>query len=159
MTINLNYCPDWIFDIVLSEASKEYIAEVAPLYQIGMKFSDGLSINYQKVHYQEIISGIEEYLRFLFEINITSEAYRILNDFSFYRSNYKSINSKRRKQLFFRDIEAGEEKKNYTIKTSLRNFKAYVFSHRAMISPVAPKGWKLENETKIEKLNNIIYKK
>jgi hypothetical protein len=139
----MSHCPEWIFDAVASQVANEYLAQEMPIRSIAKKYSDGLSEKYHSVSVEEIETVSEEMIRALDEVNAEGEAVTLLNSYTFFRIVYEGNNNKRKMKPLFGSVDAPTPSKNYNIDSSVKRFKAYLFSVRSSVAVLAPSSWKL----------------
>ena len=142
----MTFCPDWVYEIAVTRSTQEYLATDVPLFAIAGKYSDGLSEKYAAVGKEEINEASEQVLHFLSEVNAGEDAVTFLNGFVYFKYNYLAFNKPRKLSPMFGAADDPEKIKAYTGELSVKHFKAYVFGLRSNSAPVAPAGWRLENE-------------
>lgn len=139
----MSYCPEWIFDAAASQVANEYLTQEMPMRNFAKKYSEGLSEKYSQVAAEEIEMVSEEMIRALDEVNADDEAVNLLNSYTFFRLVYEGNSIKRKMKPLFGTVDAPTSTKNYDIDTSMKRFRAYLFSVRSSVAVLAPPGWRL----------------
>lgn len=154
----MSYCPEWIFDAVASQVANEYLTQEMPMRNFAKKYSEGLSEKYNQVSVEEIEEISEEMIRALDEVNADEEAVTLLNSYSFFRLVYEGNNIKRKMKPLFGTVDAPTSIKNYGIDSSMKRFRAYLFSVRSSVAVLAPHSWKMSTFEDLPFLKKIAEK-
>lgn len=151
----MNYCPDWIFDACTSRAAQDFLTLEMPLNAVGKKYAGGLSEVYTEVRLEEIVAGAEDIVRFLAEVDAGDASADILRGFTYYRVKFEGLNKPRKLKSMFSSADDAVKEKKYSAEEAVKKFKAYVFAVRSDSAPIAPAGWKIEDETELEHLSAV----
>lgn len=151
----MSFCPDWIFDAAMARAAEEFLAGALPLNTISKKYGDGLSEKYDEVRPEELSGGIESVVRFLAEVEAGDEAVNFLRGFCFFRLHFEGTNKPRKLKILFGNADDPVKSKLYSAEETLKKLKAYVFALRSNSSPLAPAGWRIEDEVDLQHLSDL----
>jgi len=154
----MTYCPNWIFDAVCAQVANEFISQDLPLRTLAKKYTDGLADKYAPIAAEEIEATAEEFIRALDEVKVESEAVPLLNSYCYFRILYESNNVKRKMKPLFGSVDAPVTAKEYSVDTSTKRFKAYLFSLRSSVAVQAEPGWKLSTFDDLPFLRDIAAK-
>ena len=152
------YCPDWIFDIVCAEIASLFIKNDVALTLGAGKYASGLSEEYKELSGDEIELSAEAMVRVLGEIEAGEHAVSLLEGFSYFRLHYSFQGVKRNLKPMFGNAWAGIKEKEYSVETTPKRFKAYLFAHRSEKAVLAPHNWSLSIQTEIPFLAEIASK-
>lgn len=154
----MTYCPNWIFDAVCAQVASEFISQDLPLRTLAKKYADGLADKFAPITPEEIEQTAEEFIRALDEVKVESEAVNLLNSYCYFRILYESNNVKRKMKPLFGSVDAPVSSKEYSVDTSTKRFKAYLFSLRSSVAVQAEPGWKLNTFDELPFLRDIAAK-
>ena len=149
------YCPDWIFDIVSSEVAILYLKNDVSLSMGAAKYASGLSDEYEEFSSDEVELLAEDMIRLLGELDAGEAAVTLLTGFSYFRMCYSMQNVKRNLKPLFGSVASGTKEKDYSVQSSFKRFKAYLFAYRSEKAVLAPSGWSLASQTDVDFLANI----
>lgn len=153
------YCPDWVFDVAAAKTASEFLAGVIGLESCAQKYATGLSEAYKDVTQEKIQLAANEMLAFLSEVEAGDAAVKLLDDFCYGRMYFETANKPRRlKPLFGKLEDPVKAPVPKLAETSVKSFKAYVFSLRSNVAPKPPAGWSLETDEHLVLLPKIVKK-
>jgi len=151
----MQFCPDWIFDAVMARTAEEFLAGELPLNALASKYAKGLSEKYSEVRNDELSQGVEDLVRFLNEVNAGDEAVNFLKGFSYYKLRFEGSNKPRKMKPLFGSVDEPVKVKAYSTEEAVKKFKAYVFALRSNSAPLAPAGWRIEDEGELGHLVDV----
>ena len=151
----MSFCPDWIFDAVMARTAEEFLKGEMPLNALSKKYAEGLSEKYQDVQREELSAGTESIVRFLSEVDAGDVAVSLLTGFSYFRLRFETANKPRKLKSLSGAVDDPVKTKDYSADEAVKKFKAYVFAIRSDSAPVAPVGWRIEEETELQHLVEI----
>jgi len=140
----VSFCPDWVFDIAVSQTAKEFLSSEITINAVSVKYADGLSEKYSPIDKALIEGAAEDLLLFLSEVNAGEEAVEFLNGFSYFKYSYESVNKPRKLTPLFGMADDPVKTIMFSGESALKHFKAYVFGLRSNSAPTAPAGWTLD---------------
>ena len=141
------YCPDWIFDIVCAEVASLYLKNDIALALGAAKYTSAMSGEYESLSGEEIALASEEMIRLLAELEAGDAAVMLLEGFSYFRLTHSFQGVKRNLKPMFGNVASGTKEKEYSSQSSLKRFKAYLFSYRSEKAVLAPTGWSLGTQS------------
>ena len=59
MVIDLNYCPDWIFDVIAASVAAEFLRSPLSLVSISQRFSEGMKGAYNEIDVELLSTSSE----------------------------------------------------------------------------------------------------
>jgi hypothetical protein len=148
------FCPNWLFNIILSQAVYDYIVRDIALFITAKKYISFFSEYYDEMDSDEIVTGAIAFIEFLGEIN-TKDPFLLINHFTY--SIIADIKPNE-KGLFKKDPYEGEDDKNYTPHGAVKEFKVFCYSCRSGLTKKAPLGWDISNEPDLGLITNAIKK-
>ena len=149
------HCPDWIFDIISAEVATLYLKNDVSLQMGAGKYATGLSEQYEEFSSDEVALLAEEMIRLLGELEAGESAVMLLEGFAYFRMVYSFQGVKRNLKPMFGSATSGTKEKEYSVQSSFKRFKAYLFAYRSEKAVVAPSGWSLGSQTDIQFLADI----
>ena len=149
------YCPDWIFDIVCAEVASLFLKNDVALSLGAEKYTSSLSGEYEGLSGDEIAMASEDMIRLLAELDAGEAAVMLLAGFSYFRLTHSFQGVKRNLKPMFGNVASGTKEKEYSSQSSLKRFKAYLFSYRSEKALLAPTGWSLGTQTDIKFLADV----
>jgi hypothetical protein len=152
------YCPEWVFSICSAKTGKDFLTSDSPIISISKKFSNHLSEHYNEVKFEEILDLGEKMLQFLSEIEAGEEAVNYLNNYIHYRVMYESSGNKRKISGFFTSSFDSTKVKDYNSETSLKLFRATIFSIKNNTIIKSPPGWLITDVEDIDWLGEVFEK-
>ena len=150
------YCPDWIYQICIARVASEFLSSELSLLPFAKKYSDGLGKIYNPIDTEAFTAPAEQIVIFLGEIDAGDSAVMILNNYTYFRLYFESLNSPRKLKSMFGNIEDPVKQPLEAAETTLKSLRAYVFGLRSNTVPTAPDGWLLEDDENIPKLTEIV---
>jgi len=151
----MQFCPDWIFDAVMARTGEEFLAGELPLNALASKYAKGLSEKYSEIRNEELSQGVEDLVRFLGEVDAGDEAVNFLRGFSYFKLRFESSNKPRKMKPLFGTVDEPVKARGYTTEETVKKFKAYVFALRSNSAPLAPAGWRIEDENELSHLAGV----
>ena len=149
------HCPDWIFDIISAEVAALYLKNDIALSMGAGKYASGLSGQYEEFSSDEVSLLAEEMIRLLGELQAGESAVMLLEGFAYFRLIYSFQGVKRNLKPMFGSAASGTKEKEYSVQSSFKRFKAYLFAYRSEKAVLAPTGWSLGSQTDIQFLADI----
>ena len=149
------YCPDWIFDIVCAEVASLFLKNDVALSLGAEKYTSSLSGEYEGLSGDEIAMASEDMIRLLAELDAGEAAVMLLAGFSYFRLTHSFQGVKRNLKPMFGNVASGTKEKEYSSQSSLKRFKAYLFSYRSEKALLAPTSWSLGTQTDIKFLADV----
>lgn len=151
------YAPNWVFDIAVMRTAYEFLSSEVGIEAFGKKYSEGLSKVYnQTIAPETFFETAQSILEFLSEIEAGEQAVELINNFTYFRLYNEGLNKPRKMKSMFGTIEDSVKTQDYSAENTIKAFRAYVFGLRSNTVPVAPEGWRLENDEHIDKLKPLI---
>jgi hypothetical protein len=151
------YTANWIFDIAVMRTAYEFLSSEVGIEAFGKKYSEGLGKLYsQPIAPEMLFEPAQSILEFLSEIEAGEEAVELINNFTYFRLYNEGINKPRKMKSMFGTIEDPVKTQDYKAENTIKAFRAYVFGLRSNTVPIAPEGWRLENDDHIDKLKPLI---
>ena len=151
----MQFCPDWIFDAVMARTAEDFLAGDLPLNSLASKYSAGLSEKYSEVRNEELSQGVEDLVRFLGEVEAGDEAVNFLRGFSYFKLHFEGSNKPRKMKPLFGAVDEPVKVKAYATEETVKKFKAYVFALRSNSAPLAPAGWRIEDDNELAHLAEV----
>jgi len=151
----MQFCPDWIFDAVMARTAEEFLAGELPLNALASKYAKGLSEKYSEVRSEELSRGVEDLVRFLGEVDAGDEAVNFLRGFSYFKLRFEGSNKPRKMKPLFGTVDEPVKARAYAAEETVKKFKAYVFALRSNSAPLAPAGWRIEDESELSHLAGV----
>lgn len=152
------FCPEWIYDLAVARTAQEFLNSSMPVTSFANKFSKGLSQSYESISPSEISDPAEEILRFMAKMGFSNTSDEVLQNYIYFKLNFEKAGKPRKMTPMFGSIEAGEKTKEYSPEKVFKDFSIYVYGMRSDAIPIAPIGWRLENDTHIKNFIEIIKK-
>ena len=152
------FCPEWIFNVLAAQTSKEFLSTNNSIAAISRKYSKAISEKYNEVKFEELVDLSENILQFLSEINAGEEAVNYINDYLHYRVTFESNGSERKLSGMFSSAFDGLKSKDYDTEKCFKIFKATIFSIRNDAFPKATPGWLITDVEDIDWIGEAINK-
>ena len=92
------YCPTWIIDCIIAEASIDFIELEVGLEFISKKYTEGIRDIYEDVENVNIYEGVKRIVEFCVSEEINQNSNIILSQFSYYKFYF--VNKKSAKKLY-----------------------------------------------------------
>ena len=149
------FCPNWIFQISVARVTSEYLSSDMELQAFAKKYCDGLSKIYAALPIEAFTEPTEQIIVFLGEIEAGESAVNLLENYTYFRLYFESLNTLRKLKPLFGTIEDSVKVQLDPPGSTLKSFRAYVFGLRSGTVPMPPSGWKLETDTNIPILSAL----
>jgi len=149
------FCPGWIYDISVSRVAAEFVSLELGIETYANKYANGLSERYHELTSDELSGAAQCLLQFLAEIEAGDQAVEIVVNYNYSRLYFEQINRPRKMKPLFGSIEDPVKEKQYSGELMLKSFRAHVFGMRSNATPVAPAGWRLEDDENIPFLSEL----
>jgi hypothetical protein len=150
-----NFCPEWVFQICAAKTASDFLSSNNSINMISKKFASGLSEHFNEVKFEEICETAEAILGFLSEVGAGEESVNFINDYIFHRTCFAGNGNPRKIKSMFSSELDGTKTKEYTLKQSLKNFRATTFSIKNEIYEKAPPGWVITDVEDIDWLGEL----
>ena len=148
------FCPNWLFNIILSQAVYDYIVRDIAIFITAKKYISFFSEYYDDLQSDEIETGAVAFIEFLGEIK-TKDPFLLLNHFTFSIITDVKPNEK---SIFKKNPYEGEKEKKYTPHDAVKEFKVFCYSCRSGLTKKAPLGWDINNEADLGLITKAIKK-
>ena len=152
----LNYCPDWIFDVIAAAVAEEFLRSPLPLASISQRFSEGMKGAYDEIDAELLSTSSENMILILNEAETGEASVDVLNAFSYFRINFQMDKTPRKLSGIFGSSAKGEKVKSYNEIKTRKRFKAFLFALRNGGMPSVPSDWKLEKNETIPNLASLV---
>ncbi len=143
------HCPDFIYDMAVARTASEFLKSELAIDAFAKKYADGLSQTYAAISHENFQDAAENILQFLAEIEAGEQAVDLLDGYTYFRLYFEGVGRPRRMKPLFGSLEDGAKAPQINVADAAKAFRVYVFGQRSNTAPVAPEGWKLENETTV----------
>lgn len=154
--VALNYCPDWIFDVVVASVAAEFLRSPLSLVSISQRFSEGMKGAYDEIDAELLSVSAESMILILNEAETGEASVDVLNAFSYFRINFQMDKTPRKLSGIFGSSVKGEKVQSYDEVKTRKRFKAFLFSLRNGGMPKVPTDWKLEQNENIPNLASLV---
>ena len=152
----MSFCPEWLYDLTVARVAQEFLSSSMPIYSFAQKYSKGLSDSYEAISPAELADPAEEILRFMAKVGISDTSDEVLKNYTFYKLNFEKVGQPRKMKSMFGTIESGVKVQDYTPEKVIKDFMVYVYGMRSDAIPVAPMGWRLEDDNNLEGFKKIM---
>lgn len=149
------HCPNWKYEVCVVRAAQEYISSELGLDAYAKKYAEALSESYEAIPFEIIQQPAESILLFLAEIEANDTAHELLNNFCYFRLYNEKVGHPRKMKPLFGGIEDGVKINELVPDNVAKSFRAYVFGLRSQAVPVAPAGWRLEDDQHVPQLSEL----
>lgn len=154
MVFSRKYCPNWVYDCVVSQSVNDFILYGIDLVQPCGKFANGLSELFEEVSLEELVRASEIIVRFLVEQKINENSTDLLSSFSYYRFYFASKQTRRKFGGIF-GAKLSDGTREYNGNETLKNLKAYYYETRSEVAIAGSPGWSLATQTELPELQEI----
>jgi hypothetical protein len=154
--IDLNYCPDWIFDVIAASVATEFLRSPLSLVSISQRFSEGMKGAYNEIDAELLSTSSENMILILNEAETGEASVDVLNAFSYFRINFEMDKTPRKLSGIFGSSTKGEKVQSYDEVKTRKRFKAFLFALRNGGMPSVPVDWKLEKNESIPNLAALV---
>ena len=154
--IDLNYCPDWIFDVIAASVAAEFLRSPLSLVSISKRFSEGMKGVYNEIDVELLSTSSENMILILNEAETGEASVDVLNAFSYFRISFEMDKTPRKLSGIFGSSIKGEKAQSYDEVKTRRRFKAFLFALRNGGMPSVPSDWKLEKNENIPNLASLV---
>ena len=152
------HIPVFVFDCVVALVARRFLLSNVTLTQMAAFYTEVLGEHYTVENTSaEIESCAEDFLRTLNEIG-AENADEILKSFEKIRLTTTDNTTPRRLKSMFSSALDGQPQKEYTVETTVKRFKAFIFLVRSKPSYYAPSGWdwsKVDDANWLKDIENI----
>ena len=149
------YCPNWIYQISVARVVSEYLSSEMGIEAFAKKYSNGLSSSYEPIAFESFIEPAEQIIIFLGEIEAGDTAVDLLDNYTYFRLYFESLNVPRKLKLMFGNIEDGVKVPLESSDSTPKSFRAYIFGLRSGTVPTPPEGWRLEAHENVPNLSKL----
>lgn len=149
------FCPNWIYQISVSRVTSEYLSSELDITLFGKKYSEGLKQFYETIPIENFTTPAENIVVFLGEIEAGETAVELLQNYTYFRVYFETLNTPRKLKSMFGSIEDGVKTPLEPIETTLKSFRAYVFGLRSGTVPTPPSEWTLESDENVPNLSAL----
>ena len=154
MVFSKKYCPNWVYDCVVSQSVSDFILYGVDLAQPYRKFAGGLSELFEEVSLEELVRASELVVQFLVEEKVKENSIDLLSNFSYYRFHFASKTTRRKFGGIF-GTKLSDGVREYSGNETLKNLKAYYYETRSEVAIAGSPGWSLATQTEIPDLQEI----
>ncbi len=149
------FCPNWIYQISVSRVASEYLSSELDITPFSKKYSEGLKQFYEIIPIENFTTPAENIVVFLGEIEAGETAVELLQNYTYFRVYFETLNTPRKLKSMFGSIEDGVKTPLEPIETTLKSFRAYVFGLRSGTVPTPPSEWTLESDENVPNLSAL----
>ena len=149
------YCPNWIYQISVARVVSEYLSSEMGVEAFAKKYNQGLSNSYEPIPIESFIEPAEQIIIFLGEIEAGDSAVELLNNYTYFRLYFESLNVPRKLKSIFGNIEDSVKVPLEPSDTPLKSFRAYIFGLRSGTVPTPSEGWRLEDDENVPNLSKL----
>lgn len=151
-------CPSWIYQICVARVVSEYLSSELDIKAFAKKYSDGLGNSYNPIPIEAFLNPSEEIIIFLAEIKAGEGAVELLDNFTYFRLHFETLNVPRKLKTVFGNIEDPVKHPLEPVESTLKSLRAYIFGLRSSTVPTKPLGWTLENDENVPNLATLAAK-
>ena len=152
------YVPLWLYECIVAQCTIDFIELGYGLDIVSKKFSNGLKNIYIDISKTEIERDSRHFIDLLRECNISSDSVDLLNNFIYFRFNFRNRFVKRKLEgTFFNPFNSLRKRK--LVKDSITYYLFKYISDWELGTNIRIKkndDWSLENQNKFEELSLIV---
>lgn len=149
------YCPNWIYQISVARVVSEYLSSEMGIEAFVKKYNQGLSSRYDPIPVESFNDPAEQIIIFLGEIEAGDSAVELLNNYTYFKLYFETLNVPRKLKSMFGSIEDSVKVPLETSDSALKSFRAYIFGLRSGTVPTPSEGWRLEDDEHVPNLSKL----
>lgn len=149
------YCPNWIYQISVARVVSEYLSSEMGIEAFVKKYNQGLSSRYDPIPVESFNDPAEQIIIFLGEIEAGDSAVELLNNYTYFKLYFETLNVPRKLKPMFGSIEDSVKVPLETSDSALKSFRAYIFGLRSGTVPTPSEGWRLEDDENVPNLSKL----
>ena len=149
------YCPNWIYQISVARVVSEYLSSEMGIEAFVKKYNQGLSSRYDPIPVESFNDPAEQIIIFLGEIEAGDSAVELLNNYTYFKLYFETLNVPRKLKSMFGSIEDSVKVPLETSDSALKSFRAYIFGLRSGTVPTPSEGWRLEDDENVPNLSKL----
>ena len=149
------YCPNWIYQISVARVVSEYLSSEMGIEAFVKKYNQGLSRRYDPIPVESFNDPAEQIIIFLGEIEAGDSAVELLNNYTYFKLYFETLNVPRKLKSMFGNIEDSVKVPLETSDSALKSFRAYIFGLRSGTVPTPSEGWRLEDDENVPNLSKL----
>lgn len=149
------YCPNWIYQISVARVVSEYLSSEMGIEAFVKKYNQGLSSRYDPIPVESFNDPAEQIIIFLGEIEAGDSAVELLNNYTYFKLYFETLNVPRKLKSMFGNIEDSVKVPLETSDSALKSFRAYIFGLRSGTVPTPSEGWRLEDDEHVPNLSKL----
>lgn len=149
------YCPNWIYQISVARVVSEYLSSEMGIEAFVKKYNQGLSSRYDPIPVESFNDPAEQIIIFLGEIEAGDSAVELLNNYTYFKLYFETLNVPRKLKSMFGNIEDSVKVPLETSDSALKSFRAYIFGLRSGTVPTPSEGWRLEDDENVPNLSKL----
>ena len=149
------YCPNWIYQISVARVVSEYLSSEMGIEAFVKKYNQGLSSRYDPIPVESFSDPAEQIIIFLGEIEAGDSAVELLNNYTYFKLYFETLNVPRKLKSMFGSIEDSVKVPLETSDSALKSFRAYIFGLRSGTVPTPSEGWRLEDDENVPNLSKL----
>ena len=119
------------------------------------KYNQGLSSRYDPIPVESFNDPAEQIIIFLGEIEAGDSAVELLNNYTYFKLYFETLNVPRKLKSMFGNIEDSVKVPLETSDSALKSFRAYIFGLRSGTVPTPSEGWRLEDDENVPNLSKL----
>ncbi len=149
------YCPTWIIDCIIAEASIDFIELEVGLEFISKKYTEGIRNIYEDVENVNIYEGVKRIVEFCVSEEINQNSNIILSQFSYYKFYFVNKNTPRNFSTLFSNPFFSKMPRFLTEEDTIKNFYSFLKIYKKFKFVHYKEGWCLKKQEVYEDLKNL----
>ena len=149
------YCPTWIIDCIIAEASIDFIELEVGLEFISKKYTEGIRNIYEDVENVNIYEGVKRMVEFCVSEEINENSNIILSQFSYYKFYFVNKKTPRNFSTLFSNPFFSKMPRFLTEEDTIKNFYSFLKIYKKFKFVHYKEGWCLKTQEVYEDLKNL----
>ena len=149
------YCPIWIIDCIIAEASIDFIELEVGLEFISKKYTEGIRNIYDDVENVNIYEGVKRIVEICVNEGINQNSNLILSQFSYYKFYFVNKNTQRNFSSLFSKPFFSKVPRFLTEEDTIKNFYSFIKIYKKFKFVHYKDGWSLKIQDENEDLKNL----
>ncbi|MDC3063441.1 hypothetical protein OA253_02375 [Alphaproteobacteria bacterium] len=149
------YCPTWIIDCIIAEASLDFIQLEIGLEFISKKYTEGIKSLYEDVENVNIYEGVKRVVELCVRNEINQNSNLILSQFSYYKFYFVNQKTQRNFSSLFSNPFESKMPRFLTEEDTIKNFYSFLKIYKNFKFVHYKEGWCLKRQEENEELKNL----